>query len=89
MRRRRKWAPADICPVTLTSGEGSDYTADEIAFAAAVNAYRKLCSRPFPSWSEVLAIAVALGYRRVADPAPLPRFRSKLGPTRGLSGDLD
>ena len=34
----------------------------------AINEYKKVNKRPFPSWTEVLDIITALGYRKVAEP---------------------
>jgi hypothetical protein len=48
--------------------------ADEMEFINAINAYKQRHSRPFPTWSEVLHVLKALGYRRTAagesPPAP-------------------
>jgi hypothetical protein len=46
---------------------------DEMEFINAVNAYRNRYMRPFPTWSEVLHIAKALGYRKAgAEKPPSP-----------------
>jgi hypothetical protein len=49
-----------------------DYNDDEIAFMKAMDQYKRANRRPFPTWSEVLEVLYALGYRKVAPPAPLP-----------------
>ena len=49
-----------------------DYNDDEIAFMKAMDLYRRANRRPFPTWSEVLEVLYALGYRRVAAPTVLP-----------------
>lgn len=49
-----------------------DYTDDEIQFMKAMDQYKRENRRPFPTWSEVLEVLRALGYRRVAEPGPLP-----------------
>ena len=41
-----------------------DYTADEIEFMKAMDDYKRLNGRPFPTWSEVLEVVRGLGYRR-------------------------
>src|SRR5258708_32233496 len=41
-------------------------TADEIAFMKAMDRYKRDNHRPFPTWSEVLAVLRSLGYRRGA-----------------------
>ena len=37
---------------------------DELEFINAINAYKTAHSRPFPTWSEVLHVLHALGYRK-------------------------
>jgi hypothetical protein len=49
-----------------------DYTDDEREFMKAMDRYKRENRRPFPTWSEVLEVLRSLGYRRVAEPTPLP-----------------
>jgi hypothetical protein len=49
-----------------------DYSDDEIAFMKAMDHYKRANRRPFPTWSEVLEVLHALGYRKVAEPTALP-----------------
>src|SRR5262245_33255746 len=49
-----------------------DYNDEEIAFMKAMDQYKRDNRRPFPTWSEVLEVLHALGYRKVAEPGPLP-----------------
>ncbi|MGF1581948.1 MAG: hypothetical protein ACFCD0_21695 [Gemmataceae bacterium] len=49
-----------------------DYSDDEIAFMKAMDEYKRANRRPFPTWSEVLEVLVALGYRKVEAPIPIP-----------------
>lgn len=44
------------------------YTDDEAEFLAAVERFKKANRRPFPTYSEILAVAKALGYRKAAPP---------------------
>ena len=53
------------------------YTNEEADFLKAVDTYKRINHRPFPSWSEILAIAQALGYRLVAAPTELPIFQRR------------
>ena len=39
---------------------------DVIEFITAVDDYKRLNQRPFPSWSEILDVVKALGYERQA-----------------------
>ena len=49
-----------------------DYNTDEIEFMRAMDQYKRDNRRPFPTWSEVLEVLLALGYRRVAEMSALP-----------------
>jgi len=49
-----------------------DYNDDEIEFMKAMDQYKRDNRRPFPTWSEVLEVIRALGYRKVAEPTALP-----------------
>lgn len=44
-----------------------DYTNDEIEFMKAMDEYKRKSGRQFPTWSEVLEVVRAIGYRRVAE----------------------
>lgn len=55
---------------------GAEYTPEEQEFMLALDRYKRSNQRPFPSWSEVLNVAIALGWRKVAEPTELPRYRS-------------
>jgi hypothetical protein len=48
------------------------HNADETEFLIAIAHFKKM-GRPFPTWSEALAVLVSLGYRKVAPKAELPR----------------
>jgi hypothetical protein len=49
-----------------------DYSDEEITFMKAMDAYKRANRRPFPTWSEVLEVLRALGYRKVAEATTLP-----------------
>src|SRR5947209_8490987 len=54
-----------------------DYNDEEIAFMKAMDQYKRDNRRPFPTWSEVLEVLHALGYRKVAEPTVLPGLPSQ------------
>ena len=56
-----------------------DYSDEEVEFMRAMELYKRLNSRPFPTWSEVLEVVRALGYRRVADAGLVPGTNVKIG----------
>jgi hypothetical protein len=49
-----------------------EYSDEEILFMKAMDQYKRANRRPFPTWSEVLEVLYALGYRKTAAPTPLP-----------------
>ncbi len=53
---------------TAEEGEMSD---EQFEFLMAIDEYKKKNTRPFPTWTEVLEVIKALGYRKVAAPQSL------------------
>ncbi len=51
-------------------GQMSD---EQFEFVMAIDEYKRANARPFPTWTEVLDVIKALGYRRVAEPQSLAR----------------
>lgn len=49
-----------------------DYNDEETIFMKAMDRYKRDNRRPFPTWSEVLEVLRALGYRKVAEPTEMP-----------------
>jgi hypothetical protein len=49
-------------------GQMSD---EQFQFIMAIDEYKRANSRPFPTWTEVLEVIRALGYRKVAEPQAL------------------
>ncbi|MBI1311180.1 hypothetical protein GC176_07720 [bacterium] len=48
-----------------------DYSQDEVEFMNAMNDYKRRSGRQFPTWSEVLEVLRAMGYRKVEEPVEL------------------
>lgn len=46
---------------------GAEYTPDQIEFMKAMDLYKRTHRRPYPTWSEVLSVVHALGYRKVRE----------------------
>ena len=59
-RERRVERRRQIDPTTCER----DYTEDEVEFMKAMDRYKRESGRPFPTWSEVLEVLLALGYSR-------------------------
>lgn len=43
-------------------------TDEQFEFLMAINEYKRVNKRPFPTWTEILDVIRALGYRKVAEP---------------------
>jgi hypothetical protein len=53
------------------SAEEGQMSDEQFEFLMAIDEYKKKNSRPFPTWTEVLEVIKALGYRKVAEPSAL------------------
>jgi hypothetical protein len=53
------------------SAEEGQMSEEQFEFLMAIDVYKKANARPFPTWTEVLEVIKALGYRKVAEPATL------------------
>src|SRR5262245_24704148 len=53
-----------------------DYSDEEIIFMKAMDQYKRANRRPFPTWSEVLEVLRALGYRKTEAATALPGLQS-------------
>jgi hypothetical protein len=70
-RRRRKIDPT-TCERPCTD--------DDIVFMKAMDQYKRDNRRQFPTWSEVLEVLQALGYRQVAKPTTIPGLNTNTCP---------
>jgi hypothetical protein len=48
------------------SAEEGEMTDEQFEFVMAIDTYKRLNNRPFPTWTEVLEVVRQLGYRKVA-----------------------
>ena len=53
------------------SAEEGQMSDEQFEFLMAINEYKKANARPFPTWTEVLEVIKALGYRKTAEPGAL------------------
>src|SRR5580692_9508962 len=75
-RERRGERRRQVDPTTCER----DYTDDEISFMRAMDQYKRDNRRPFPTWSEVLEVLRALGYRKVAEQSQMPGLSTTMPP---------
>src|ERR1700681_1348928 len=54
-----------------------DYNDEEIIFMKAMDQYKRSNRRPFPTWSEVLEVLRALGYRKTEAATAMPGLASE------------
>lgn len=57
-------ASKDTPSKKITTTKPSDMGGDVIEFMTAVDDYKRVNDRPFPTWSEVLQIVKDLGYQK-------------------------
>ena len=55
------------------SAEEGQMSDEQFEFLMAIDEYKRKNTRPFPTWTEVLELIKALGYRKVAEPQSLER----------------
>ena len=53
------------------SAEEGQLSDEQFEFLMAIEEYKRMNTRPFPTWTEVLEVIKALGYRKVAEPQAL------------------
>ena len=59
------------------AAEEGELTDEQFEFLMGIDTYKRENQRPFPTWTEVLEIIKALGYRRVAEPQSLKSFKKE------------
>ena len=50
----------------IKAAEEGEMTAEQFLFVKAIDAYKRVNQRPFPTWTEVLEVMRKLGYRKTA-----------------------
>jgi hypothetical protein len=59
------------------AAEEGEMNDEQFEFIIAIDQYKRANQRPFPTWTEVLEVIKALGYRKVAEPESLASFRKE------------
>ena len=55
------------------SAEEGEMSQEQFEFLMAIDEYKRKNARPFPTWTEVLEVIKALGYRKVAEPQQITK----------------
>jgi len=59
------------------AAEEGEMNEEQFEFLMAIDEYKRANQRPFPTWTEVLEVIRAIGYRKVAEPQALESFRKE------------
>jgi len=62
------------------SAEEGQMSDEQFEFLMAIDEYKRKNSRPFPTWTEILEVIKALGYRKVAEPQSLEKTKKEQKP---------
>ena len=66
------------------AAEEGQMSEEQYEFLMAVDEYKRKNARPFPTWTEVLEVVKAMGYRKVAEPQSLKQFERDSEPDNAL-----
>ena len=64
----RRRGPGRRLTINRKTAEEGQMSKEQFEFLMAIDEYKQQNSRPFPTWTEVLEVVKALGYRKVAEP---------------------
>ena len=64
------------------AAEEGQMSQEQYEFLMAIDEYKRQNAKPFPTWTEVLEVIWALGYRRVAGPQSLEEFKKEPEPDK-------
>ncbi|MHC4842509.1 MAG: hypothetical protein ACYTEE_01775 [Planctomycetota bacterium] len=67
----RRRGPGRRRPEDRKSAEEGQMTDEQFEFLMAIDEYKRKNGKHFPTWTEVLEVIKALGYRKVAEPRSL------------------
>ena len=62
---------------------------EQLEFLKAIDEYKRVNNRPFPTWTEILDVILYLGYRKVAPVGEFKLTKGRETPLRGSSDDED
>jgi hypothetical protein len=71
----RRRGPGRRLAVDRKSAEEGQMSDEQFEFLMAIDEYKRKNTRPFPTWTEVLDVIKALGYRKVAEPQSLGKTK--------------
>lgn len=78
----RRRGPGKRLTEERKSAEEGHMSDEQFEFVMAIDRYKRKNTRPFPTWTEVLEVIKALGYRKVAEPQSLERSQTEPKPDK-------
>ena len=78
----RKRGPGHRRTPERKAAEEGEMTDEQFEFLMAIDRYKRENNKPFPTWTEVLEVIKAIGYRRVAEPQSLQSFKKEEQPAQ-------
>ena len=73
----RRRGPGKRIPEVRKAAEEGEMNDEQFEFLMVIDQYKRLNRRPFPSWTEILEIIKAMGYRKVEEPQPLQTSKNQ------------
>ncbi len=93
VERRQNWdrrrGPGRRRTDARRAAEEGEMNDEQFEFLKAIEEYKKVNRKPFPSFTEVLEIALALGYRKVAEPISLEELGKEADDDDDFGDDMD
>jgi len=74
----RRRGPGRRLSDSRKAAEEGHMTDEQFEFIKAIDEYKRNNDRPFPTWTEVLEVIKAIGYRKVAKPQPLQADKEEI-----------
>jgi len=59
------------------AAEEGEMNDEQFEFLMTIDRYKRENKKPFPTWTEVLEVIKAMGYRKVAEPQSINAFREQ------------
>jgi hypothetical protein len=59
------------------AAEEGEMTDEQFDFLLTIDRYKRENKKPFPTWTEVLDVIKAMGYRKVAEPQSIDSFKEE------------
>ena len=77
LRLDRRRGPGKRRSDERKAAEEGQMSDEQFEFLMTIDEYKRKNTRPFPTWTEVLEVIKAMGYRKIAEPQPLEQFKGE------------